>query len=146
MTKAEQQDGELERLMQRLADQPMNRRGFLYATGLAGSSALLAACTPGGTSSPSTAASPAPSASAVESQAASASPSAATVTHDNIESEFNLYNWVDYDAPETHAGFEQEYNTKIILDIFDSNEIALAKFQAGGGAGYDVVAPTGYII
>lgn len=146
MTKAEQQDRELEQLLQRLAHQPMNRRGFLYAAGLASSSAVLAACTSGGTTSPSPAASAAPSASAAESEAPSTSPSAAAVTHDNVESEFNLYNWVDYDAPETRTGFEQEYNTKIILDIFDSNETALSKFQAGGGAGYDVLAPTGYII
>lgn len=135
---------EFDRLVRLAASQPLNRRGFLTAAGLAGLSGVIAACAPGASSSPSSA--PAsPSAAAPSAQpSVDASPSA--VAHANVESEFNLYNWADYDAPETLTGFEKEYSTKIILDIFTSNEEALAKFQAGGGVGYDMMAPTGYIL
>lgn len=122
----------------------MNRRGFLHAAGLAGIGGILAACAPGASSSPSSA--PASSSAAPPSTQPSGDASPSAVAHDNVEPEFNLYNWADYDAPETLSGFEEEYSTKIILDIFTSNEEALAKFQAGGGAGYDMLAPTGYIL
>jgi len=135
---------ELARQLRVAASRPMDRRGFLYVAGALGASGALAAC---GTSAPSTPPTnpPAPSAASAASTEPSVEPSAAVV-HENVEPEFNLYNWVDYDAPETTAGFEQEYKTKVILEVFTSNEEALAKFQAGGGSGYDMMAPTGYIL
>src|ERR1700724_2483944 len=40
------------------------------------------------------------------------------------------------------ASFRSETGIKVTLDTYDSNETMLAKLQAGG-AGYDVVVPTG---
>ena len=126
----------------------VSRRGFLTAASLGGAATLLAACGSGSASSkPSSAAASEPVASAApEASAGAAASPAEAALHTDVESDFNLYNWVDYDAPETTAGFQDEYGTTVILDIFNSNEEALAKFQAGGGAGYDMMAPTGYAV
>src|SRR5262245_65543765 len=109
----------------------ISRRGFLTATSLGGAATLLAACSGGSASSepsaPPASAAPGASATAAAGQAEAA-------LHTDVEPEFNLYNWVDYSAPETSAGFEEEYGSSVILDIFNSNEEALAKFQAGGRA------------
>ena len=135
-------------MLQRMAPARVSRRGFLTAASLGGAATLLAACSNGSTSStPSAAAASAPVASAGTGASASAAAGGdEAALHTDVESDFNLYNWVDYDAPETTAGFQDEYGTTVILDIFNSNEEALAKFQAGGGAGYDMMAPTGYAV
>lgn len=136
-------DQDLKALLERMERSRVNRRGFLAVVGLSGLSAAIAACASGGASpAPSTA----PSPSAEPCAAGSPAPSPSANLHTAVEPEFNLYNWADYDAPETLKGFEEEYKTKITYDVFTSNEEALAKFQAGGGAGYDMLAPTGYII
>ena len=52
----------------------------------------------------------------------------------------NVYNWADYIAPDTIAGFEKETGIKVRYDNFDSNEVLHAKLVAGK-SGYDVVVP-----
>ena len=42
-----------------------------------------------------------------------------------------IYNWGDYLSPEVIEAFEEEYNCKIELDTFDSNEAMYAKLTAG---------------
>jgi spermidine/putrescine transport system substrate-binding protein len=135
---------DLDATLRRMAQVRINRRGFLAIAGLGASTAALAACSGSSASAVPAAPTKAPAASTGASEPPPSESAAAL--HDSVEPEFNLYNWVDYDAPETSAGFEDEYQTTIILDIFNSNEEALAKFQAGGGTGYDMMAPTGYII
>ena len=56
--------------------------------------------------------------------------------------ELLLYNWSNYISPDLLKRFETETGVKVSLDTYDSNETMLAKLQAGG-AGYDVVVPTG---
>ncbi|MFI5012340.1 MAG: extracellular solute-binding protein [Hyphomicrobiales bacterium] len=53
-----------------------------------------------------------------------------------------LFNWSNYMPPDLLKRFEAETGIKVSLDTYDSNETMLAKLQAGG-AGYDVVVPTG---
>ncbi|MEQ9640628.1 MAG: polyamine ABC transporter substrate-binding protein [Alphaproteobacteria bacterium] len=53
----------------------------------------------------------------------------------------NIYNWSDYIAEGTIAGFEQEYGIKVNYDVYDSNEILEGKLLAGK-SGYDIVVPT----
>lgn len=55
-----------------------------------------------------------------------------------------IYNWGDYLAPEVIKAFEAEYNCRIELDTFDSNEAMYAKLKAGA-AGYDIVVPSSYM-
>ena len=56
--------------------------------------------------------------------------------------ELLLFNWSNYMPPDLLKRFAAETGIKVTLDTYDSNETMLAKLQAGG-AGYDVVVPTG---
>ncbi len=56
----------------------------------------------------------------------------------------NLYTWSDYIDEELVKEFEKQYNCKVIIDTFDSNEFMYAKLKAGG-SGYDVIVPTSYM-
>lgn len=64
---------------------------------------------------------------------------------DELEGELSIYNWADYVDPKTYPAFEKEFDVDITEDNYASNEDALAKLQAGA-QGYDVVAPTGYMV
>lgn len=55
--------------------------------------------------------------------------------------ELNLYNWGDYINPEVLKKFEAEYEVKVNLDTYGTNEEMLAKIQAGA-TGYDIVFPS----
>jgi spermidine/putrescine transport system substrate-binding protein len=61
-----------------------------------------------------------------------------------VEPELNIYNWSDYIAAETIAGFEREFGVRVSYDTYESNEQMVAKLVAGGG-GYDLIVPTGYL-
>lgn len=56
------------------------------------------------------------------------------------ENSLNVYNWNDYEAPDTVSNFEQQFNIKVITDYFDTNEVLEAKLLAGK-SGYDIVVP-----
>lgn len=127
---------DLDAMLRRMAQTKVNRRGFLAAAGLTGSSAVLAACSsPGATAAPSAAGSAA--ASVAPSAAASAAPSAAAV-----ESELFVYNWSDYISPANIEAFKAEFGVgNFVYDVYANNEELLAKLQ-GGASGYDIAAPT----
>ena len=57
----------------------------------------------------------------------------------------NLFSWADNFDPEVLADFEKKFNCKINYDVFTNNEELLAKIQAGG-ARYDVIQPTDYMV
>jgi spermidine/putrescine transport system substrate-binding protein len=64
-----------------------------------------------------------------------------------IESSLNIYNWADYDDPKLYKKFTAETGAKVQVDVFDSNEQAVAKLNAAGGtSGFDVMCPTGTFI
>ncbi|MEM1313116.1 MAG: polyamine ABC transporter substrate-binding protein [Pseudomonadota bacterium] len=52
-----------------------------------------------------------------------------------------IYNWSDYIAEDTIAGFEAETGIDVTYDVFDSNEVLEAKMLAGS-SGYDLVVPS----
>ncbi|MCC5845562.1 MAG: spermidine/putrescine ABC transporter substrate-binding protein [Verrucomicrobia bacterium] len=54
-----------------------------------------------------------------------------------------IYNWAEYLSDEVIEAFEKEFNCRVIVDVFDSNEAMYAKLKAGGG-GYDIVVPSSY--
>jgi spermidine/putrescine transport system substrate-binding protein len=118
----------------------MSRRGFLYAAGLSGAAAALAACS-GGTSS----AAPSVAASAASSAAASnVAPSIAAtpVPSYAIEKTLYMYNWSQYISPKNIDAFKAKFGvTKFQYDVYDNNDALLAKLQAGG-TGYDIASPT----
>ncbi|HVR69195.1 MAG TPA: extracellular solute-binding protein, partial [Verrucomicrobiae bacterium] len=61
------------------------------------------------------------------------------------DGELHLYNWGDYTNPKLIEKFEQQYNVKVTLDDYDSNDTLLAKVRAGN-TGYDVVFPSDYAV
>ena len=59
--------------------------------------------------------------------------------------ELHIYNWGDYTNPKLKEKFEKQYNIKVTLDDYDSNETMLAKVR-GGNSGYDIVVPSDYTV
>jgi spermidine/putrescine transport system substrate-binding protein len=57
----------------------------------------------------------------------------------------NIYNWADYMNPDVLKKFEKQYNCRIVLDTFDSNEAMYAKLKAGA-KGYDLIFPSSYMV
>jgi len=53
----------------------------------------------------------------------------------------NVYNWYGYIPPKILEQFEKETGIKVRYDLYDSNEILVAKLLAGN-SGYDVVFPS----
>ena len=59
----------------------------------------------------------------------------------SAEGELNIYNWGDYTNPDLISKFEKEFDVKVTLTDYDSNDTALAKIRAGGH-GFDIVVPS----
>jgi spermidine/putrescine transport system substrate-binding protein len=57
----------------------------------------------------------------------------------------HIYNWSDYIAPDLIRQFEREFNCRVMLDTFDSNESMFAKLKAGA-TGYDLIFPSSYFV
>lgn len=57
------------------------------------------------------------------------------------EGTLQLYNWGNYTNPELLAKFEAETGIKVTVTDYDSNDVALAKIEAGGH-GFDLVVPS----
>lgn len=57
----------------------------------------------------------------------------------------HVYTWADYVSPDELAKFEQEFNCRVVIDTFDSNEAMYAKLKAGA-TGYDLLVPSSYMI
>ncbi len=55
------------------------------------------------------------------------------------------YNWADYVNPKTYKAFTKDTGVDVKKDFFVSNEELQAKLQ-GGASGYDLAAPTGYMV
>ena len=106
-------------------DHNFTRRGFVAA---GAASAFLAAC--GGSSD----------SSEDEGDSSDAPKKAAELT-----GVLHYYNWADYVNPETYKAFTADTGVKIKKDFFVSNEELQAKLQ-GGARGYDLAAPTGYMV
>lgn len=102
----------------------ITRRGFLYIAGTSSLAAFLAAC--GG-------------------QAPTSTGGASTAANTALEKELFLYNWSQYVNPENVEAFSKQFGVKITEDNYSSNEDLLAKVEAGG-TGYDLIAPTGYMV
>jgi spermidine/putrescine transport system substrate-binding protein len=115
-------------LASRATAERITRRHFLAGSAIAmfSSSVLLAACgedtlDPGGDGSPS--------------------------AGGEVEDKLNFFHWAEYDDPEVFKDFEKEFGATTKIDIYSSNEEAIAKLTAAAGtSGYDLVIPTGVYI
>jgi spermidine/putrescine-binding protein len=138
-------DQDLEQMLRRVAATKVNRRGFLYGSGLAAGAAAIAACTPASTAAPSSAPSSAPASALPPSSAPSveASPSQVAVADTEIEPELFMFNWGDYVDPTNIDAFKAQFKVdKFTYDTFASNEEMMTKLQGGAKGQYDVAAPT----
>jgi spermidine/putrescine transport system substrate-binding protein len=61
------------------------------------------------------------------------------------DGELHIFNWGDYTNPKLVEKFEKQYNIKVTVDDYDSNETMLAKVRAGS-TGFDVVVPSDYTV
>jgi spermidine/putrescine transport system substrate-binding protein len=57
----------------------------------------------------------------------------------------NIYTWADYFKPTLIQRFEKEFNCRVVIDTFDSNEAMYAKLKAGA-TGYSLLTPTSYMV
>jgi spermidine/putrescine transport system substrate-binding protein len=132
---------DLEQTLKRIAATKVNRRGFLWAAGLGGGAAALAACTPGATSAPSSTAAAPTTGASVPAASDVASPSA--VANVEVEKELFMLNWGDYVDPDNMKQFQEQFKVeKFTYDTFASNEELLTKLQGGAKGQYDISAPT----
>jgi spermidine/putrescine transport system substrate-binding protein len=58
----------------------------------------------------------------------------------------HIYSWANYIDEEMRKAFEQRTGIEVIVDIMESNEVMLAKLQAGGGNTYSVIYPSNYMV
>lgn len=58
--------------------------------------------------------------------------------------ELIIYNWGEFMNREIISQFESEYNVKVTLSYFDSNEAMYTKLQDGGK--YDIIIPSDYMV
>jgi spermidine/putrescine transport system substrate-binding protein len=115
-------------LASRATAERITRRHFLAGSAVAvfSSGVLLAACgddtpQPGGGGSPS--------------------------AGGEVEDKLNFFHWAEYDDPEVFKDFEKEFGLTTKIDVYASNEEAIAKLTAASGTtGYDIVVPTGVFI
>ena len=61
------------------------------------------------------------------------------------EGELKIYNWFDYMPQELLDKFSKQYDVKVTMDTYDSNETLLARLKAGV-TGYDIAAPSDYMV
>src|SRR3954467_11475583 len=61
------------------------------------------------------------------------------------DGELHIFNWGDYTNPKLIEKFEKQFNVKVTLDTYDSNETMLAKVRPGN-SGYDIVVPSDYTV
>jgi spermidine/putrescine transport system substrate-binding protein len=65
--------------------------------------------------------------------------------NEQVSGTLNYYNWADYVNPKTYPAFTKATGVQVKKDFFVSNEDLQAKLQ-GGARGYDLAAPTGYMV
>lgn len=65
----------------------------------------------------------------------------ATASLAAAEGALQLYNWGNYTSPELLEKFEKETGIRVTVTDYDSNDVALAKVEAGG-SGFDLVVPS----
>lgn len=58
----------------------------------------------------------------------------------------HIYTWTSYTDDDLTSRFTAETGIDVVVDIYDSNEMMLAKLQAGGGDAYSIIYPSDYMV
>jgi len=108
----------------------LRRRSFLGGALAVAASGLVAACGDDSSGGSGTGAAP-----------------DASVGTGALEGRLNIYNWAEYDSPDTLKAFTAAKGQKLEVSNYASNEEMIAKLVASKGTGgYDIVVPTGSFI
>jgi spermidine/putrescine transport system substrate-binding protein len=57
-----------------------------------------------------------------------------------------LYTWTQYSDQQLLQTFSAQTGIKVLADVYDSNEVMLAKLLAGGGGAYSLIYPSDYMV
>ncbi len=57
-----------------------------------------------------------------------------------------IYTWTQYIDPQLLTNFSVQTGMKVLADVYDSNEVMLAKLQAAGGGTYSIIYPSDYMV
>jgi spermidine/putrescine transport system substrate-binding protein len=57
-----------------------------------------------------------------------------------------IYTWTQYTDKELLNTFTTQTGMRVIADVYESNDVMLAKLQAGGGATYSILYPSDYMV
>lgn len=57
-----------------------------------------------------------------------------------------LYTWTQYADQKLLQTFSSQTGLKVLVDVYDSNEVMLAKLLAGGGGIYSLIYPSDYMV
>ncbi|MBD6619813.1 spermidine/putrescine ABC transporter substrate-binding protein [Komarekiella sp. 'clone 1'] len=57
-----------------------------------------------------------------------------------------IYTWTQYTDKQLLTTFSAQTGMKVLADVYDSNDVMLAKFQAGGGSSYSIIYPSDYMV
>ena len=60
--------------------------------------------------------------------------------------ELFIYTWSNYTDQNLLDRFNKETGFKAVANVFDSNEVMLARLQAGGGGDYSIIYPSDYMV
>jgi spermidine/putrescine transport system substrate-binding protein len=60
--------------------------------------------------------------------------------------ELFIYTWSNYTDKNLLDRFNQETGFKAVANVFESNEVMLARLQAGGGGDYSIIYPSDYMV
>lgn len=74
-------------------------------------------------------------------------PTTGATSYGPPEDQLNFYGWASYDSTDVVTAFTDKTGSQVHLDVYNSNEEAIAKLAAAKGtAGYDILQPTGVYV
>ena len=62
------------------------------------------------------------------------------------KNQLNLFIWSEYIDPQVVSDFENQFDCKLVIDLYEDAESMLAKMQGGGVSLYDVVVPPDHMV
>jgi spermidine/putrescine transport system substrate-binding protein len=57
-----------------------------------------------------------------------------------------IYTWAQYTDQQLLTTFTTNTGIKVVADVYESNEVMLAKLLAGGGSAYSIIYPSDYMV